>query len=107
MDRTLSDIVTDLLALEPDLEVIGGATTACRALDQARRAGADVVLLQEGVGDDALIITTIAPAPMAVLTIAANGREGWVVRFDPRRQPIEAAHGGLAAVVRRAAQHPQ
>ena len=107
MDRMLSDIVTDLLAREPDLEVIGRAPTACRALEQGRQEGADVILLQEGVGGDKLLVPALAPRLPAILTIAANGREGWIMRFDAQRQPIEAALGGLAAAVRRAAQRPQ
>jgi DNA-binding NarL/FixJ family response regulator len=106
MDRLLSDIVTDLLASEPDIVVVGRAETAERALEQARREDADVILLQDGADGAGLTAAALAPHPPAILTIAANGREGWIVRIDARRQPIEAADGGLAAAVRRAAERP-
>jgi hypothetical protein len=106
MDRTLADMITNLLAAEPDIEVAGRPGTVAEAMAPESAETPDVLLLQDGRRSDGLMAAALAPRPPAILCIAANGTEGWTVRFAAERRPIVAAEGGLAAIVRRAAEHP-
>ncbi len=107
MDKTLSDMITDLLAPEPDMAVVGCSGSVAQAMTPMRAEAPDVLLLQDGRAGDGLVAAALSSKPPAVLCIAANGREGWTLRFAAERQPIEAAEGGLAAAVRRAADTPR
>lgn len=102
MEKTLSDMITDLLASEPDITVVGRARTIGEAMAPPRTELTDVLLLQDGRAGEGLVKMAVSPRPPAILCIAANGREGWTVRFEADRLPIAAEHGGLAAAVRRA-----
>lgn len=106
MDKTLSDMITDLLAPETDMAVVGRSGSVAQAMATPRPKLPDVLLLQDGRAGEGLMTAALSPRPPAVLCIAANGREGWTLRFAAKRQPIEAAEGGLAAAVRRAAEAP-
>ena len=105
MENILSDMITDLLASEPDITVVGRARTIGEAMTPARAEPTDVLLLQDGRAGEGLMTVMLSPRPPAILCIAANGREGWTVRIDADRLPIAAEHGGLAAAVRRAVDH--
>jgi DNA-binding NarL/FixJ family response regulator len=103
MDTMLSDMITDLLAREPDIAVVGRANTVGQAMDLASAEPTDVLLLQEQRASEGLMAAALAPRPPAILCIAANGRRGWTLHIDAECNPIEAAEGGLAAAVRRVA----
>jgi hypothetical protein len=105
MDKTLSDAITHLLASEPDISVVGRVSPVGKAVTPEPGEAPDVLLLQEGHGCDGLMAAALTPHPPSIVCIAANGQEGWTVRLATERQPIDAAGGGLAAVVRRAADH--
>lgn len=102
MDNTLSDAITDLLAKEPDIAVIGRPKTVGEAVIPASGPPTDVLLLQDGRSSEGLLAVALSPRPPAVLCIAANGAEAWTLRLDAERLPIEPAHD-LASAVRRAA----
>lgn len=102
MDNTLSDAITDLLAKELDIAVIGRPKTIDEAITPRHGEPTNVLLLQEGRTGDGLLTMALSPRPPALLCIAANGTEGWTVRLDTQRVPIEPTHD-LAAAVRRAA----
>jgi hypothetical protein len=106
MDTMLSDMITDLLATEPDIAVVGRSANVSQAMGPRGVEAPDVLLLQDGRSGEGLVAAALARKPPAILCIVANGREGWTLRLAAERQPIEAAEGGLAAAVRRAAGHP-
>jgi hypothetical protein len=105
MDAMLSDMITALFASEPDISV-GKSGTISQAMASDQTSTPDVLLLQDGRSGDGLMALALAPQPPAILCITANGREGWTLRFAADRQPIDETEGGLAAVVRRAADRP-
>jgi hypothetical protein len=100
--QLLADIVEELIARQPDMEVVGSVASNRGLRRVIRRARPDVVLC--GVGG-----TRLPPAYGAileahphvrVLAIEASGRTGFVYELRPVRTPLDVWPQGLIDAIR-------
>ncbi len=105
MPLMLRDIVNEVLASEPDLEVVGEFPDATELTAAVEQTDAAVVVAGEAAADLPSIRALLAARPrVSVLAIARNAREGVVYRLTPTRVPIgDVSPETLLQAVREAA----
>lgn len=98
----------DLLAPEPDMEIVGFAEEEADALSAARQEGANLVITQEsGTSTSGPLGAILTDLPLTILSIDAGGDAGTSVAFLRRRHSLQLGSGnGLAQVVRNALESP-
>jgi AmiR/NasT family two-component response regulator len=107
MPAMLFDIVTEVVTSEPDLAIVGTVHSVDEAGPAARRARADVVVIQQASDREDLGEAVLASArrPVKVITLTDNGRQAFLCELRPHRVALgEMSAGGLVAAIRAAAQ---
>lgn len=108
MSTMLLDIVSEIIAAEPDLTIVGKIDQAANAAKELQRVHADVVVVQqtddqEDVDQGVLLSTW---RPVKVIALTNDGHHGFVCDLRPHFDPLGrmSAHG-LAAAIRSAVIH--
>ena len=102
------DILTEVIASQPDFEVVAAMTTAEEAGAAARRARANVTIVREAGGDAGLgpAVLVAAQRPMKVIALAADGQHGFLCELRPHRVALgEMSADRLVAAIRAAAEN--
>lgn len=104
MPPLLRRMITDLLAPEEGMEIVGSAEDGDEALVAARSEGANLIITQDHPRDgDACLGAIIDGHPLTVLSIERTGTAGTSISFVRRRHSLQAGDGrSLAEVVRSA-----
>lgn len=101
----LLNIITDTLAPQPDMDIVGEDPMAASLLDAAERSNADVVILaRHGEGDGGYDELLYGCSRLKVIEIFGEGRYGSLHELRPRRVPLgEMSPPRLVDVIRAAA----
>jgi DNA-binding NarL/FixJ family response regulator len=104
----LCDIVENIVAEQPDMEVVGKLERRTSLLTAAAEAAADVVIL--GLGDAELPLVCeelVAAQPHSkVLAVAADGRRAFLYELRPQTSALgEISPQGLIDAIRAAVGH--
>jgi DNA-binding NarL/FixJ family response regulator len=83
----LGDIVVQLLAESFDVEIVGHSDAGDDALDDARAAHADLLIVREGGGGAARKI--FEQPGLNILSIDGDGRQGALVRLAQERLMLD------------------
>ena len=104
MSPLLRRMITDLLAPEADIEIVGAADGSGESLVAARAEGANVIITQGNGGTgDACLAAIVDSSPLTILNIAPSGSAGTSINLLRRNHSLDAARGSsLAQVVRNA-----
>ena len=100
MPRMLRSMISDLLASEPDMTVVGNSFDAQESLHEASAQSADILIEQERAANHRTCTAAVlSGAPAAILAVATDGHDGMAVNFV--RQPISLnCEGSLPNAVR-------
>jgi hypothetical protein len=106
MPAMLVDIITEIIALEPDLTVVDSISDSTQLKAAVGRARADVVITQspghELAADSAALLFT--GRPLKIIAITDNARQGLLCELRPHCEPLEQLSAeGLVAAIRAAA----
>jgi len=103
MPRILRDIVRDVAARDPTLEVVGEVASPSDLATAARQYDPDVIVTQDSGSEEREIGALLEAHPRTrVLTIAGDGARGVLYRLTPEAVPLgdlspesllEAMHG--------------
>jgi hypothetical protein len=99
----LEEIVTELLAREPDLELAGSVELTAGVARKAEQVDADFAIV--GSDDENLVASLLTERPrLNILALAGDSGEAWLYSRGRERARLgELAPEGLVAAVRRAA----
>jgi hypothetical protein len=103
MPRMLSDIITDVIGDQPDMEKVGDLPSRDGLRAAVETTAADVVLLgllDSDLPDDCLPVFTAYPS-LRMLGVAADGRRAFLYELRPQRFPLgEVSPNGLVEAIR-------
>ena len=102
----LIDIISDVVASEPDLVIVDKMTEGAGVGPAARRARADVVIVQQASSSDCAEQAEFLSVqrPFKVIALADDGRQGFLYELRPHCIPLgEMSADGLIAAIRAAA----
>jgi hypothetical protein len=106
MSALLSQMITDLLSSEGDIEIVGRADGGGDSLLAARAEGANMIITQErAAAEDPYLGAVMDDLPLTILAIASSGSSSTSINFS--RQEIRLRGEGapsLADVIRKAAE---
>jgi DNA-binding NarL/FixJ family response regulator len=103
LPQMLRSIIQDILAGEPDMEVVGELPGQAEVPAMVQQTGATFVIVRQTGPDPPAIFQNLlaAQSPMRVLAIADEGRAAILYELRPRRIPIgEFSAARLVAVIR-------
>lgn len=104
MSSLLSQMITDLLAPEDDIEIVGRGDGIRDSLLAARAEGANMIITQEPT-DEPHLRAVMEDRPLTILTIASNGSTSTSINFSRHEMRLRGDGGNLLAdVVRKAAE---
>jgi hypothetical protein len=103
LPQMLADIVSEVVAHEPDMQVVGAVDDSSEIADAALAVDADflVVGVTGGALPDACeALLELNPAAR-VLAVARDGRQSFLYRLEPRARPLgELDPGVLVSAIR-------
>ena len=102
MSTMLSEIVVQMLASRDTL-IAGPSAPGTDPLDAARKAGAQLLVVQSEPGPSGTIEQIFAQPDLAILMISGDGRQGRLVSFA--QQPVTLDRDSMAALVLQVAGH--
>jgi len=103
MSALLSQMITDLLAPEKDIEIVGRADGLQDSLLAARAEGANMIITQDATEEPSLRAVVDEP-PLTILAISSNGSTSTSIKFARQEFHLRAdGANSLADVVRTAA----
>ena len=106
MSALLSAMITDLLATEKDIEIVGYTRSSQDSLVAARAEGANMIITERGVQSrEPSLGAIVDDLPLTILAIEPNGSTGTSISFS--RQTLRLQSDGtnaLADAVRKAAE---
>jgi DNA-binding NarL/FixJ family response regulator len=76
----LRRMVSDLIAREQDMEIVGFADSAEQALKSAQAQGANLIITQEGEHPDDSFCAILCGTPLTILAIDSSGTAGTSIR---------------------------
>jgi DNA-binding NarL/FixJ family response regulator len=102
MSPLLRRMITDLLAAEDDMEIVGFADGTEESLVSARAEGANMIITQDqSNGEDRCIGAILNGVPLTILALEPGASAGTSINFTARRLSLEAGGGNtLAEAVR-------
>jgi len=102
--QLLADIVEELIARQPDIELVASVDSSRDLRRAVRRAQPDVILCRaSGTRLPATYYELIEAHPhLRVLAIEANDRTGFVYELRPVRTPLDVWPQGLVDAIRSA-----
>jgi DNA-binding NarL/FixJ family response regulator len=107
MPRMLLDMITDIVALHADMMVAGKMQDSADIVAAARKARADVVILNEpaiGLSEDHQALLYSRPR-IGVLSITSDGRQFSLHKLHPVRTALgEVSPGSLVRAIQSSAQ---
>jgi hypothetical protein len=98
--QLLADIVEELIARQPDMEIVGSVASSRDLRRAIRRARPDVVLCGGTRLPPALCALLEAHPHLRVLAIEASGRAGFAYDLRPVRTPLDVWPQGLIDAIR-------
>ena len=106
MSALLSQMITDLLAPEFDIEIVGRADGAGGSLLAARAEGANMIITQEkAAAEDPYLEAVMDDPPLTILAIASSGSTTTSINFSRQEMHLRGEGGcSLADVIRKAAE---
>lgn len=103
MSALLSQMITDLLAPEEDIEIVGRADGISDSLLAARAEGANMIITQENAADEEPHLKAVVnDHPLTILAIASSGSTSTSINFLRREIRLRDGGGSLADAVRSA-----
>lgn len=107
MPPLLRRMITDLLASEGDIEIVGHANDAEDSLVAARAEGANMIIMQDNVPvQEPSLNAILDELPLTILAIARGGSTSTSINFSRRTLQLHGENGStLAHVVRKAMEH--
>jgi hypothetical protein len=106
MSALLSRMITDLLASERDMKIVGSTEGSQDSLAAARAEGANLIITQQNPSiPEPSLAAILDDLPLTILAIGPNGSTGTSINFS--RQTVQLQGDGasaLADVVRQAAE---
>jgi DNA-binding NarL/FixJ family response regulator len=104
MSPLLRRMITDLLAPEEDIEIVGVAEGAEESLVVARTEGANMIITQDQrEGGDACLSAILSAQPLTILAIEPGGSIGTSVNLERQQLSLEGGDGkSLAQAIRKA-----
>ena len=104
MPVLLSQMISDLLAPETDMEIVGCADGTRDSLLAARAEGANMIIMQEkATGGELCLDAVVDDPPLTILAIAPNGSTSASINISRQEIGLPAGADSLADVVRKAA----
>ena len=100
----LRRMITDLIATEDDMEIVGFADGREESLVAARSEGANMIITQEErARGDACLRAILCGVPLTILAIDPGASAGTSINLVSKRVSLEASGGNmLAEAVRKA-----
>jgi DNA-binding NarL/FixJ family response regulator len=105
MPSMLRAIINDLLAREPDFEVVGASGAQEDALLRARQVQADMLITGGGGGGSCCLEAILCGPPLSIVAIAEDGRDAAAVTLVRQQIDLEAADDVIDAIRRVAGRH--
>ena len=105
MSPLLSQMITDLLAAERDIEIVGCGVGAEGSLVAARAERANMIITQAQVPvQEPCLGAIVDDLPLTILAITASGSATTSINFSRRTLQLGEGAATLADVVRKAAE---
>ena len=104
MSVLLSRMITDLLASEKDIEIVGYTEDAENSLVAARAEGANMIIAQQNAPvQEPSLGAIVDDLPLTILAIESNGSTSTSINFSRRTLQLQSdGANALADVVRKA-----